>query len=171
MSDDMDWLRGYISLNGNVLTERVSRSTGMFVNLAHHGPDAGGWIVKTWSRRCYQLKVNKRGQVVNSYMSIHNRNPGRYRSWEHAYRDMCEFAIIVCQCKGVITDEWAKVLKARILYDDHEDHVLAARDLEVAAEQQEERYQAKKAEQHQQRYGHALYNNLKLGHINELDRI
>lgn len=148
MSDDMDWLRGYIMLNDPINTVRVSRGAGMYVNLKHHGENAGGWIVKTWSTRNYTLCVNKRGKVVHTSQPVYVPSPsGYYRSWEHAYRNACEKDLILCQCKGIITDQWASVLKARILRDDHEDHVLAARDLEVAAEQQEARYRAKKASQ------------------------
>ena len=148
MSDDMDWLRGYIMLTSEPInTVRISRSKGMYVNLANHKKPSG-WIVRTWALRNYTLCVNKRGKVVHAPRPVYVPSPsGYYRSWERAYRDVCERDCILCQCKGIVTDQWASVLKGRLLHDDHEDHVLAARDLEVAAEQQEERYQAKKASQ------------------------
>jgi hypothetical protein len=168
MSDDMDWLCGYIMLNDPINTVRISRAKGMWVQLAHHGKDAGGWIVKTWAVRNYTLLVNKRGQVVHTRRPVYQPVlTGNYRSWEQAYRDACAVDCVVCQCKGIVTDEWAKVLKARILYGDDEDHVLAARDLEVAAEQQEARYRAMKA----MREAVRQYAGLKLGETHELDRV
>ena len=160
MSDAMDWLRGYIALEGRILTVRISRGAGTYVNIIGKGhPPGMGWIVKTWAIRMYELNVNRKGKVVHWANDAVIAKQGTYRSWQQALRELKESDCIVCQCLGKITDEWAVAIKDRILHGDTETDVLAARDLEIAEEQREERYRARKAKElaERQKYGHAKY--------------
>ena len=103
MSDAMDWLRGYIALEGRILTVRISRGAGKYVNIAHNGKATGdGWTVKTWAVRFYELNVNRKGRVVHWARDAVMAKQGTYRSWQQALRAAQEGECIICQCLGKI---------------------------------------------------------------------
>lgn len=144
MSDAMDWLAAYVSLR-EVHTVRVSRGSSTSTWIPGQ---KNSFLFKTWVIRVYVLCVNAKGQVVHkARIKVWTSPPhyGYYRSYNRALDMARAMDLIVCQCKGIVTEEWAEVLQEELMYQNGACYVRGALDLEIAAEAQEARYQARKA--------------------------